>query len=86
MVVAALAILIVVLATQWRTQSGFTGASMVTIMTFGKFIAVIIQNYTLLKTSIGAVTRLKTFSESTPIEDPSDRGVIEIQDVSASYP
>ncbi|KID65405.1 uncharacterized protein G6M90_00g052620 [Metarhizium brunneum] len=60
-------------------------------MTFGKFIAVIIQNYTLLETSIGAVTWLKTFSESTPIEDPSgehtgppsswpDRGVINTAD------
>lgn len=84
------------LATQLRTQSGFTGASMVSIMTFGKFIAAIIQNYTLLETSMGAVTRLKTFSESTPVQDfpgehtapPSswpDRGVIEMQDVTASY-
>ncbi|KID84403.1 ABC transporter [Metarhizium guizhouense ARSEF 977] len=96
MVVAALAILVVVLATQLRTQSGFAGASMVSIMTFGKFIAAIIQNYTLLETSMGAVTRLKTFSESTPVEDPPgehtappsswpDRGVIEIRDVSASH-
>ncbi|KAK8931528.1 hypothetical protein H634G_04064 [Metarhizium anisopliae BRIP 53293] len=65
-------------------------------MTFGKFIAAIIQNYTLLETSMGAVTRLKTFSESTPVQDfpgehtapPSswpDRGVIEMQDVTASY-
>ena len=43
MVVAALGILIVVLATQLRTQSGFAGASMVSIMTFAKFIAAIIR-------------------------------------------
>jgi ABC-type multidrug transport system fused ATPase/permease subunit len=96
MVVATLALLVVTLSTQLRTSSGFTGASMISIMTLGKYVAAIIHNYTLLETSLGAVSRLKTFGETTATEDlpgedvipPSswpERGMIEIKDVSASF-
>lgn len=95
-VVAALAVLVVTLSTQLRTATGFTGASMVSLMTFGKYLASLIHSFTLLETSMGAVNRLKTFSETTPREDlPGEnivppvtwpeKGTIEIRDVSASF-
>jgi ABC-type multidrug transport system fused ATPase/permease subunit len=95
-VIAVIAVIVVSLATQLRANQGFTGASLVTIMSFGDILANIIRMYTMLETSIGAVSRLKTFSETTQPEDlpgedvippeswPS-KGLIEIRDVSASY-
>ena len=98
LVVAFLAILVVVLATQVKslTGAGFTGASLVTLMSFGIFAAELIMIYALLETSVGAINQLKSFSEkalpeSLPGEDivplqlwpPS--GAIEIRSVSASY-
>jgi ATP-binding cassette, subfamily C (CFTR/MRP), member 1 len=95
-VVAGIAILLTTLATQLRTNSGLTGASMVTLMGFGEAVTVIIRFYTLLETSIGAVARLKTFSEKVlpedlpgedviPPEEWPQNGAVEISGVSASY-
>lgn len=96
MVVSVIAILVVTLATQLHSNKGFTGASMVSIMSVGKTLANLIQMYTKLETSIGAVRRLKTFSETTAPESlPSEtiipavswpeKGRIEVQGISASY-
>ncbi|KAK7428333.1 hypothetical protein QQZ08_005230 [Neonectria magnoliae] len=96
LIVMLLATIIVTLATQLRTDSGFTGATLLTLMTFGDMLATIVQSYTTLETSIGAVARLKTFSSSTEPESQPDvdvilddkwpqRGLIEIEDVSVSY-
>lgn len=95
-IVALLAVAVVILATQLRSNMGFTGASLVTLMQFGESLAYLIRFYALLETSIGAVSRLKAFSEQVesenkegedlvpPKEWPS-RGAIEINGVSASY-
>lgn len=96
LVVMLLATITVTLATQLRTDSGFTGATLLTLMNFGDMLATIVQSYTTLETSIGAVARLKTFSSSTEPESQPDvdvlpddkwpqRGQIEIKDVSVSY-
>ncbi|KAK5991347.1 ABC transporter FGM5 [Cladobotryum mycophilum] len=96
MVVAVIALLVVTLSTQLRSNTGFTGASMVSLMSFGKTLSSLIQMYTLLETSIGAVNRLKSFSENTESEDKPgedvvpptswpEKGRIEIRGVSASY-
>lgn len=69
---------------------------MVLIMSFGKTLGNLVQMYTLLETSVGAVNRLKSFSDNTSAEDlpgedfqppPAwpDRGIIEVRGVSASY-
>ncbi|KAB5582941.1 ABC transporter [Coniochaeta sp. 2T2.1] len=71
-VVAVVAVVVVALATQLRANRGFTGASLVTIMNFGDILANIIRCYTMLETSIGAVSRLKTFSDVTRPEDEDD--------------
>jgi ATP-binding cassette, subfamily C (CFTR/MRP), member 1 len=98
LVVAAMAILVVVLTTQVRliTGTGFAGASLVTLMSFGDIVSQLIMMYTQLETSIGAVSRLKSFSEKVlpeslsgediePLESWPPRGAIEISGVSASY-
>ncbi|KAH6702083.1 P-loop containing nucleoside triphosphate hydrolase protein [Leptodontidium sp. MPI-SDFR-AT-0119] len=98
--VMLLAVGVVTLATQLRASSGFTGASLVTLMTFGDVLNYIIRWFTQIETSIGAVTRLKNFSQNfsqnvkpeslegenviPPREWPM-RGAIQISGVSASY-
>jgi ATP-binding cassette subfamily C (CFTR/MRP) protein 1 len=96
LVVAGLAVVFVTLATQLRSNSAFTGASLVTLMTFGDQLSILVEQYTMLETSIGAVSRLKTFSEKVVSENLAEetvvpprewplRGGIEIKGVSASY-
>lgn len=97
-VVSVLAIVVVTLSTQLKLggNAGFTGASMVTLMTLGPTLTGLIRCYTALETSLGAVNRLKTFSETVRPEGgdgedvvPDERwpsgGEIEIRDVSATY-
>lgn len=96
MLVVVIAIIIVSLATQTGGNSGFTGASLVTLMSLSDSITWLIRNYTALETSIGAVSRIKTFSEKVPSENREHEDVepdaewpaagrIELRDVSASY-
>lgn len=96
LVVALLAVGLVSLATQLRTNAGLTGASLVTLLQFGATVSSVIMSYTSLETSIGAVARLRTFSNIVKSEDQPDEdqippeswpsgGRIDIQDVSASY-
>lgn len=95
-VVAVLAVVIVAMSTQLSSNTGLTGASLITLMTFGSSLTFLIRNYTQLETSLGAVSRLKTFSEDVkpenqegedvrPDESWPQRGEITIRDVSASY-
>lgn len=95
-VVAVLAIVVVTLATQLRSSTGLTGASLVTLMTFGDILNYIIRWYTQIETSMGAISRLKNFSDKVkseklegedvvpPREWPT-KGCIEISGVYASY-
>ncbi|UPX10075.1 uncharacterized protein EKO05_0000747 [Ascochyta rabiei] len=69
LLVAVLAVGLVSLATQLRTSTGFTGASLVSLMSFSELAAGLIFCYTALETSIGAVSRLKTFSDRVQPED-----------------
>ncbi|KAI0376568.1 P-loop containing nucleoside triphosphate hydrolase protein [Hypomontagnella monticulosa] len=95
-VVAVLAFVVVILATQLRSNTAFTGASLVTLMNFGQSLSWIVRMYTALETSIGAISRLKSFNERVqsegldgediipPLEWPR-KGGIRINGVSASY-
>ena len=94
-VVAILAVSVVSLATQLRSSTALTGASLVTLMTFGDILNYIIRWYTQIETSIGAVSRLKNFSKQvkseslegedvTPSREWPLRGGIQITGVSAS--
>lgn len=68
LLVAFLAIGLVSLATQLRTSTGFTGASLISLMSFSEIATALIFTYTALETSIGAVSRLKTFSDKVQSE------------------
>ncbi|KAH9885049.1 ABC multidrug transporter [Xylariomycetidae sp. FL2044] len=94
--VTIIAVLLTVLATQLRSNGGFTGASLVTLMSFGEALSALITWWTQTETSIGAIGRLKSFSDDVGSEDknyedliPDDewpqRGEVSLKGVSASY-
>ncbi|RYP73609.1 hypothetical protein DL771_003497 [Monosporascus sp. 5C6A] len=96
LVVMVMAAVLTALAVQLHSNSGFAGASLVTLMGFGENLSGIVIYYTRLETSIGAIARLKTFNENVKPEErdeedivPPERwpqsGVIELKGVSASY-
>lgn len=93
-----LALLVVGLAVSQRSSvsPGFTGVSLVNIISFTEQLKWTIIHYTALETSIGAVSRVKNFeantiSEHLPIEDtppPKDwpsQGLLKIEHMTASY-
>lgn len=96
LVVMVMAALLTTLAVRLHADSGFAGASLVTLMSFGEMLAGIVTFYTLLETSIGAIARLKTFSETVRPEDRDEEdivppeqwpesGLVELKGISASY-
>ncbi|KAI1421564.1 putative ABC multidrug transporter [Xylaria sp. FL1777] len=96
LVVAVIAAVLTTLAVRLHSNSGLTGASLVTLMSFGDSLSGIVIFFTRLETSIGAIARLKNFNETVkpedkdeedlvPPEDWPQKGVIEIKDISASY-
>jgi ABC-type multidrug transport system fused ATPase/permease subunit len=78
------------------TSVGLTGVSLIQLISFSETLKILIQFWTSLETSIGAVARIKHFSEGTPEENlpgenqapppawPSS-GDIQIEGISASY-
>ena len=96
LVVAIIAIMLVTLATQLRAESGFTGVGLVSLMSFGDGLSSLVRCWTQLETSIGAISRLKSFSDTVKsellpcqVEMPPKEwpryGRIEIDSVSARY-
>lgn len=95
-IVAVLAVMLVALATQLRSNAGSVGAGLVTLMSLGSTLTTVIVAYTGLETSLGAIARLKSFGEETESENGSIQyavvpqewpmaGEIKIQGVDASY-
>ncbi|KAL1871985.1 hypothetical protein VTK73DRAFT_1815 [Phialemonium thermophilum] len=95
-VVMVIAAALTTLAVRLRSDSAFTGASLYTLMSFTENLSTIVISYTKLETSIGAVSRLKTFDETVKPEDRSeedivppeqwpDKGVVHLTGVSATY-
>ncbi|KAI0391240.1 P-loop containing nucleoside triphosphate hydrolase protein [Xylariaceae sp. FL0594] len=95
-VVMVLAVVLVALSLQLRANSGFTGASLVSLMSFGDSLSSVVMQWTKLETSIGAIGRLRSFNESVepenkqeeellPAENWPSEGRIELKGVSASY-
>ncbi|KIM98582.1 hypothetical protein OIDMADRAFT_181890 [Oidiodendron maius Zn] len=96
LVVMLMAAVLTTLAVRLNSNSGFIGASLVTLMNFGNNLSGIVIFYTRLETSIGAIARLKTFNENVkpegrdeedivPPEQWPQSGVTELKGVSASY-
>ncbi|KAM4057529.1 ABC transporter [Hirsutella rhossiliensis] len=97
LIVAVLATLLTSLPIVLRASNisaGFIGIALVNLMTFGESLAGLITVWTELETSLGAVSRVKTFSEDTAQEvDPGERppsgwpaqGSLTFDNWSASY-
>jgi len=99
MLVAGVAVLLVTFATQLRssTSAGAIGVAFVSVLSFNQSLADLVTNWTALETSLGAISRLKTFVAETPVEETDnenrieppetwpDQGSIELKNVSFSY-
>jgi ABC-type multidrug transport system fused ATPase/permease subunit len=97
MLLTVLSILVVVFALKFRseTSGGSTGVALVNVLTCGQHLVLFVQRWTLLETSIGAVSRVRAFSLQTPLETRQDsalelstwrpKGSIEIDNISCSY-
>ncbi|KAJ3486425.1 hypothetical protein NLG97_g6615 [Lecanicillium saksenae] len=95
-VTMAIAAMLTALAVSLRSNTGFTGASLVTLMSFGDQLTQIVIFLTLLETSLGAITRLQEFSDTvTPEDKPTEtvtpahswpqHSEIHLRNVSATY-
>jgi ATP-binding cassette, subfamily C (CFTR/MRP), member 1 len=69
--VAALAIILVALIVVLRhsADAGFVGLALVNIMSFNVTLSAVILNWTATETSLGAVSRIKSFVGSTSSEN-----------------
>lgn len=95
--VGGLAVVLVVLAVVVRqTGTGSVAVAMSNVLGFGRILADFITSWTQLETSLGAISRLKAFEETTPqeaqrlgtCEPPASwpsQGLLEIRNLSASY-
>ena len=91
-----MAAVLTTLAVRLHSNSGFAGASLFTLLSFGENLSGIVVFYTRLETSIGAISRLRTFNEIVKAEDREEEdfippepwpsnGVLELKGVSATY-
>ncbi|KAI3537978.1 ABC transporter [Colletotrichum filicis] len=100
LVVAALAVLLVASAVVLRDRidAGLLGVALVSVMTFGQLLTLLLNYWAQLETSLGAVARIREFEAETPSEENEDhdedpavkeewpsRGRIDMRDVSAAY-
>ncbi|KAH6677549.1 P-loop containing nucleoside triphosphate hydrolase protein [Halenospora varia] len=95
--VAGLAILLVgvAVATKGQISAGFIGVALINIVTFSGNLQALLTHWTVLETSIGAVSRIRTFvktpsenrltENSSPPDNWPDKGSIEFKEVVASY-
>ncbi|KXH38580.1 ABC transporter [Colletotrichum salicis] len=97
--VAGLAILLTTLGVTLRSRldAGYLGVALVSMMNLGQSLAALITFWTLLETSLGAISRVKTFSKDTPTEKPREimdtrilagwpsQGLVVIENWSAHY-
>lgn len=71
LVAAGLTVLLVgtAIALRSRVDPGLLGIGLVMMIDLGEILSSLIQNWTLLETSLGAIARIKEFSEETPSEE-----------------
>jgi ABC-type multidrug transport system fused ATPase/permease subunit len=98
LLVAALAVILVALIVRFRrgADAGFVGLALINIMSFNMTLSTVIIHWTATETSLGAVSRIKSFvgstrSENLPVESQEvppewpPKGSILVSNVSASY-
>ncbi|KAJ5356748.1 ABC transporter integral membrane type 1 [Penicillium concentricum] len=56
-------------ALRGKVSPGLMGIALIGMMDLGDILSDLIQNWTLLETSLGAISRIKEFSEDTPSEE-----------------
>lgn len=96
--VAILAVILMVLIVELRDSVGpnYVGLALLNVMSFSSSLTWIVKQWTALETSIGAVSRLKKFTTTTPTENLQGenqsvpdhwptQGAIDFKTVSASY-
>jgi ABC-type multidrug transport system fused ATPase/permease subunit len=95
-VVMVIAVVLTTLSVCLHSNTAFAGASLFSLMSFGENLSGIVTYYTRLETSIGAISRLKTFNETVIAEDTEDEnitpgeewpecGTVELKGISARY-
>ena len=96
-VVAAIATIIMTLATQLEvTSAGALGVSLVNILSFSRDLNYLIRTWTDLETSLGAISRVRSFEAETPCEYLPDEnstppaqwpseGKVRIEGLTSSY-
>lgn len=82
LIVAGMVTLLVTIAVILRskTNAGFLGVSLVLMMNIAQSLAELIDRWTSLETSLGAVARIKNFSDETPSELLLEENVIPEQE------
>ncbi|KAK0609555.1 P-loop containing nucleoside triphosphate hydrolase protein [Bombardia bombarda] len=75
-IVAILAVMLVILATQLGSDAGNVGAGLVTLIALGGTLTSIVSAYTGLDTSLGAISRLINFEEETELESRNKDDVV----------
>lgn len=98
LIVAALAVMVTGLAIALRSwlNAGFLGLALVNLMSISLSLTNLVQQWTLLETSLGDIARIKDFCTNTPTENanaefevPStswpNRGALHLETVCASY-
>lgn len=67
---AGLAILLVGIAVVLRTRTnpGLLGVALVNMVSLSQALTHLVQHWTVLETSLGAMARIKNFAEATPAE------------------
>ncbi|RFU75374.1 abc transporter [Trichoderma arundinaceum] len=96
LLVTIIAVVLTSVAAQLGSNAGSVGAGLVSLITLGSTLTTIIIAYTGLETSLGAISRLKSFEEQTEQEDHTSddvipdkgwpmNGRVQMQDIEASY-
>lgn len=96
LLVGVIAVMLTALATLLKTNTGSTGASLLTLMNLTGSINQLMRNYAELETSIGAVNRMRAFSQKVKPEDELDedapilddwpsQGAFHLTSISATY-
>ncbi|KAL1890953.1 hypothetical protein Sste5346_007950 [Sporothrix stenoceras] len=96
LIVAAMAVIVIGLAVGLRSQisPGLLGVALTSVMGIGMTLSMLIQMWTQLETSLGAITRVNEFANDTPREEDGpdmpppqwpSRGAVSVQNLEAKY-
>lgn len=98
LIVAAVAVIVVALAVKLSstTSAGLIGLALANVLQFNQTLSKLIEYWTELETSLGAIARIKTFeARTTPEEKPGEdimppenwpeEGAVEFRKVTAAY-